>query len=289
VTALTEPALAGPSAEAGVGSRGWLRACRSLGVWLSVSLIILAIFGPVLAPQNPDAVNVGQRLLGPDAQHWFGTDGVGADVFSRVLAGAQVTLGAVAVVIASGAVIGAVIGTAAALGGRVADELLMRLTDIGLAFPPLILALGLAAALGPSLQSAVIALSITWWPRYARLFRTMIVTAAREDYVAAAREMGASRVRIIWRHLLPATTGTLLVQVTVDVANVVLTLSALSFIGVGAQPPQPEWGAMIAEGQTYLPIIWWPVLFPGLALMVTGIAFSLAGDWLRDWFDQDQR
>jgi peptide/nickel transport system permease protein len=268
---------------------GWLRAARSAGVWLALLMVVLAIFGPMLAPQNPDAVSFGQRLLGPDAQHWFGTDEAGRDVFSRVLAGAQLTLVSVAVVIAAGAAIGVLIGTAAALGGRVADEVLMRLTDVGLAFPPIILALGLAAALGPSLNSAVIALAATWWPRYARLFRTMIVTTQREDYITAAREMGAGRLRIAWRHLLPATAGTLLVQVTVDVANVALNFSALSFIGVGAQPPQPEWGAMIADGQTNLPLFWWPVLFPGLALVLTAVSFSLAGDWLRDWLDRDQR
>jgi peptide/nickel transport system permease protein len=272
-----------------VSARGRGRVSRSIGLWLAVGMVILAIFGPLLAPQNPDAVSIGQRLLSPDAQHWFGTDGAGRDVFSRVLAGAQLTLLSVAVVIACGALIGSLIGTAAALGGRVVDEVLMRVTDVGLAFPPLILALGLAAALGPSLQSAVIALAATWWPRYARLFRTMIVTTEREDYVTAAREMGAGKWRIVRRHLLPATMGTLLVQVTTDVASVALTFSALSFIGVGAQPPQPEWGAMIADGQTYLPIVWWPVLFPGFALMLTGIGFSLAGDWLRDWLDRDQR
>jgi peptide/nickel transport system permease protein len=225
--------------------------------------------------------------MGPTASHWFGTDEAGRDVFSRVLEGARITLSSVAVVIACGAAAGVIIGTIAAIVGGVVDELLMRITDIGMAFPPLILALGLAAALGASLRSAIIALAFTWWPRYARLVRAMVADIQNADYVTAARELGAQRLWIVRRHILPATVGTMLVQVTGDVAAVTLTLAGLSFIGVGAQPPQPEWGAMIADGQTNLPVVWWPVLFPGLALMFTAVSFSLAGDWLRDRYARD--
>jgi peptide/nickel transport system permease protein len=249
---------------------------------LAAIIVMLAIFGPLIAPRNPNAIDFSHLLRGPSAQHWFGTDEAGRDIFSRVLYGARITLSAVAIVIVLGAAIGIVIGTAAALLGGVFDEFLMRLTDLGLAFPALIFALGLAAALGPSLRSAVVALTITWWPRYARLFRTLINDTKASDFVAAARELGSSNWAIVRRHLLPSTYGTLLVQLTVDVAAVTLSLSALSFIGVGAQPPTPEWGAMIADGETYLPVVWWPVIFPGAALVLTGISFSLAGDWLRD-------
>jgi peptide/nickel transport system permease protein len=275
------------SAVTGWGLGGRTAAIRSVGLWLALFIILIAIFGPLLAPQNPSAIDFGSRLMGPTARHWFGTDEAGRDVFSRVLEGARITMSSVAVVIACGAAAGVLIGTIAAVVGGIVDELLMRITDIGMAFPPLILALGLSAALGASLRSAIIALAFTWWPRYARLVRAMVADIQNADYVTAARELGAQRLWIVRRHILPATVGTMLVQVTGDVAAVTLTLAGLSFIGVGAQPPQPEWGAMIADGQTNLPVVWWPILFPGLALMFTAVSFSLAGDWLRDRYARD--
>ncbi|HEY7146853.1 MAG TPA: ABC transporter permease [Streptosporangiaceae bacterium] len=275
------------SAVTGWGLGGRTAAIRSVGLWLAALVILLAVFGPLLAPKSPTAIDFGTRLVGPRAGHWLGTDEAGRDVLSRVLDGARITLSGAAVVIACGAAAGVIIGTVAAIAGGIADELLMRITDIGMAFPPLILALGLAAALGASLRSAVIALAVTWWPRYARLVRAMVADIQGADYVTAARELGARRLWIVRRHILPATAGTMLVQVTGDVAAVTLTLAGLSFIGVGAQPPQPEWGAMISDGQANLPIVWWPVLFPGLALMLTAVSFSLAGDWLRDRHARD--
>ncbi|MEV4290624.1 ABC transporter permease [Nonomuraea bangladeshensis] len=253
------------------------------GVALAVVVVVVAMaaVGPLLAPHDPYAVNLTDALLPPSAEHWFGTDANGRDVLSRVLYGARVTLPATLVVIAASTVIGVLIGTVAALGGKVVDEVLMRITDIGLSLPAIILALGLSAALGPGLSSAVIALSVTWWPGYARLARTLVREVKDAEYVDAARVLGVPQGRLIFRHILPNALNTLYVQTTVDVGAVMLVISGLSFIGVGAQVPSAEWGAMIAGEANNLTNAWWAVAFPGLALLLTALAFNLVGDWLR--------
>ncbi|MGA5760361.1 ABC transporter permease [Nonomuraea bangladeshensis] len=253
------------------------------GVALAVVVVVVAMaaVGPLLAPHDPYAVNLTDALLPPSAEHWFGTDANGRDVLSRVLFGARVTLPATLVVIAASTVIGVLIGTVAALGGKVVDEVLMRITDIGLSLPAIILALGLSAALGPGLSSAVIALSVTWWPGYARLARTLVREVKDAEYVDAARVLGVPQGRLIFRHILPNALNTLYVQTTVDVGAVMLVISGLSFIGVGAQVPSAEWGAMIAGEANNLTNAWWAVAFPGLALLLTALAFNLVGDWLR--------
>ncbi|WP_214106075.1 ABC transporter permease [Acrocarpospora catenulata] len=248
---------------------------------VAVLVAALAVLGPLLAPHDPYAVNLAQSLQGPSAEHWFGTDVNGRDVLSRLLYGARETLPATLVVIAAATLIGTLIGTLAALGGKVLDEVLMRITDIGLSLPSIILALGLAAALGPGLRSAVIALALTWWPGYARLVRTLVREVKDAEYVDAARTLGVSRLRLVFAHILPNALGALYVQTTLDVSAVMLVISGLSFVGVGAQVPSAEWGAMIAAAANNLTNGWWAVVFPGLAIMLTALAYNLVGDWLR--------
>lgn len=244
-------------------------------------MILVALVGPFLAPHDPYAVDLGQALHAPSGAHWFGTDANGRDVFSRVLYGARVSLLATVTVIAVATLIGTLIGTLAALGGRVVDEILMRICDIGLSLPAIILALGLAAALGPGLRSAVIALCLTWWPGYARLVRTLVRDVRDAEYVEAARTLGVSTPRLVFRHVLPNSLDTLYVQTTLDVSAVMLVISGLSFVGVGAQVPSAEWGAMIAGAAGNLTNGWWAVALPGLAIMLTAVSFNLVGDWLR--------
>lgn len=244
-------------------------------------LVLLAIFGPLLAPQDTTRVDLSAALEAPSAAHWFGTDMNGRDVLSRVLAGAQITLSATAIVLIVAVLIGTIIGTVSALAGGIVDEVLMRITDIGLALPSIILALGFAVALGPGLQSAIVAVALSWWPGYARLVRSIVRETRDAEFVESAIALGVSRWRLVTRHILPNSLDPLYVQVTLDVAAVMLVISGLSFIGVGAQVPSPEWGAMIAAAADNISNGWWALLFPGLALAITAIAFNLSGDWLR--------
>ncbi|MFD6099919.1 ABC transporter permease [Nocardiopsis flavescens] len=244
-------------------------------------MVLLALAGPYLAPLDPYAVNLPAALTPPGAEHWLGTDANGRDILSRILAGGRTTLLATVAVIAAATVIGTVIGTAAALGGRIVDEVLMRICDVGLSLPAIVVALGLAAAMGPSLQSAVIALAATWWPGYARLVRTLVREVRDAEFVESARVLGVSRTRLVLRHVLPNSLSALYVQTTLDVSAVMLVISGLSFVGVGAQVPASEWGAMIAASRDTAVTAWWTVLFPGLAIAITAIAFNLVGDWLR--------
>jgi peptide/nickel transport system permease protein len=246
-----------------------------------VLVVVVAIIGPWIAPYDPYRVDLVQALQPPSAAHWFGTDVNGRDVLSRVLAGAQATLSATGIVLLITIVIGVVVGTLAALGGRVIDEVLMRITDIGLALPSIILALGFAVALGPGLESAVVAIAATWWPGYARLVRSIVRETRHADFVESATALGVSRWRLVTKHILPNSLDPMYVQVTLDVAAVMLVISGLSFVGVGAQVPSAEWGAMIAAASDNVLNGWWALLFPGLAIAITAIAFNLSGDWLR--------
>lgn len=248
---------------------------------LAILILILVIIGPYLAPHDPYMVNLPDQLKPPGSGHWLGTDVNGRDVLSRVLTGARVTLLATAIVLAFATLIGVLIGTVAGLGRTVVDEVLMRVCDIGLALPSIVLALGLAAALGPSLKSAVIAMAVTWWPGYARLIRTVVREVRDAEFVDSARMLGVSRARLVFRHVLPNSLSILWVQVSLDVAAVMLTISGLSFIGVGAQIPSAEWGAMIAAAADNVVNGWWALLFPGIAIAFTAIVFNLVGDWLR--------
>lgn len=248
---------------------------------LIFAILFAAIFGKELAPYDPYYVNLKDSLLPPSSEHWFGTDANGRDLFSRILVGASSSLLSTLAVIMFAALVGTFFGTISALGPRWIDEILMRTSDVALAFPALILALGFAAALGPSLRSAVIALALTWWPGYARLVRTFVLDVKHREYVDAAKVLGVSRLRLIFKHILPNALINLYVQITIDVSAVLLVISGLSFIGIGAQAPSAEWGALVADGRTYILTGWWTVMIPGAVICITAILFNLAGDALR--------
>jgi peptide/nickel transport system permease protein len=278
-----------PAGAAGSRSQRfrWLRRHRleRWGVVAVLVLLFVVLFGPLIAPYDPFALDFRLRLQPPSLEHFFGTDLSGRDIFSRVLSGARVTVGAALIVIAFGSIVGTAVGTAAALGSRTVREVLMRFTDLGLSFPSLIVALGLAASLGAGMEAAIVATALTWWPGYARLAYSLVLETSAHDYVDNARAIGMSRARLIFRHILPNSMNGIFVQMTADVSWVVLVISGLSFIGVGAQPPLAEWGAMIAQGRTNMLTAWWGVVFPGAAIALTAISFNLVGDLLRTELD----
>lgn len=250
---------------------------------LLVSLAILAaLFAPQIAPFDPTAMAPPNRLLPPSALHWFGTDDNGRDILSRVIFGARYSLFAAFGILLLASLAGTVIGLAAGLFGGWLDELLMRVTDMFLAFPALVLAMALTAALGPNLFNAVMATSLVWWPWYARLVRGQALQLKQEAYVEAAIVAGASRLRIAFHHILRNCLTPLIVQVSLDMGYAILTLAGLSFVGLGAQPPTPEWGSMVSVGRDYFLDNWWMVTFPGLAIFVTVMAFNLLGDGLQE-------
>src|SRR5690348_16564690 len=274
----------------GAALRRGLRANPLLvvGAVASTCIVVVALLAPVLAPFPGDAGTATHPfavLHPPSAQHWFGTDNVGRDILSRVLYGARISpLIAFIVLLIAGA-IGIPLGLAAGYFGGWLDEVIMRVTDIFLAFPPLLLALALAAVLPPSLTSLVIAIAVTWWPWYTRLIRGQAASVAGRPYVESCRTLGIPSYRIVLRHVLPNSVTPLIVQVSLDFGGVILTASALSFLGLGAQDPTPDWGLMVAEGQNYFTTAWWVVTFPGLAILFTAFAFTLLGDGLRDLLD----
>jgi peptide/nickel transport system permease protein len=252
------------------------------GLVLVVLAILIAIFAPLVAPHSPIAMAPDSRLLPPSALHGFGTDDGGRDILSRILYGTRYSLLAALGILAMASVLGTVIGLAAGLFGGWADEALMRLTDMFLAFPALVLAMGLAAALGPSLFNAMIAIALVWWPWYARLVRGQTLQLKYEAFIEAARISGASVWRVAFRHILPNCLTPLIVQVSLDIGYAILTLAGISFIGLGAQPPTPEWGSMISVGRDYFLDQWWMVTFPGLAIFISVMAFNLLGDGLQE-------
>ncbi|HZU12511.1 MAG TPA: ABC transporter permease [Chloroflexota bacterium] len=262
-----------------------LRPVHLLGVVIVVAVTLLAFFGPVIAPHNPVIPDYTAMLAGPSANHLFGTDPIGYDIFSRILAGARLSLGTAVSVLAIALVIGLPLGALSGMAGGWIDEVVMRVTDMFLAFPALILALAIAAALGPGLVSAAIALSMAFWPWYARLLRGQVLSLKNMDYVQAATIIGTRPVGLMWRHILPNALSPIIVELSMDVGYAVLATASLSFIGLGAQPPSPEWGAMIVAGRDYLRTAWWTEAFPGIALTLTVLGFNLTGDGLRDALD----
>lgn len=269
--------------------RGWL-AFRAnpltlLGLVIVLVLIAAAALAPVLAPQSPYAQDLAARLAPPSAAHWLGTDELGRDILSRLLYGARVTLTIVALVVIIVGPVGLAVGTVAGYAGGWLDTVLMRFTDIFLAFPRLVLALAFVAALGPGIENAVIAIAITAWPPYARVARAETITIRRSDFIAAARLAGASPLRIVWGHVIPLCLTSVIVRLTLDMAGIILTAAGLGFLGLGAQPPLPEWGAMIATGRAYLLDAWWVAAMPGLAIVTVSLGFNLLGDGLRDVLD----
>ena len=254
-------------------------------VGFAILMVLLAVIGPFIAPHDPYGVDFFNLFIPPSAEYFFGTDATGRDVFSRVLYGARLTLASALVVIVIVALIGIIIGVVSALSGGLVDDVLMRFSDIWLAFPPLVLAMGFAAAFGAGINAAILALIITWWPGYARLTRALIVETKDKDFIVAAKAMGVGKFRTIIFHLIPNSLDVLFVQLSLDVAAVILVISGLSFIGVGAQIPLAEWGAMIADGREAMSRAWWVVFFPGLAILLTAVSFNLVGDILRRELD----
>jgi len=251
-------------------------------------IVLVALVAPLLAPFPADAGTATHPfavLRPPSGQHWLGTDAVGRDVLSRVLYGARVSPLIAFYVLVIACLIGIPLGVAAGYFGGWLDEVIMRVTDVFLAFPALLLALALAALLPPSLTSVTIAIAVTWWPWYTRLIRGQAASVAGRPYVEACRALGIPAWRILLRHVLPNSVTPLIVQVSLDVGGVILTASALSFLGLGAQDPIPDWGLTVAQGQNYFTTAWWVVTFPGLAIMVTAFGFNLLGDGLRDALD----
>ncbi|MCA2377943.1 ABC transporter permease [Agrobacterium sp. 22-211-1] len=256
-----------------------------IGLTIIVLFIALSLLAPFIAPYDPAAQNLGNRLAFPDATHWFGTDELGRDILSRILYGGRVTLGMVIAVVVLVAPIGLAIGCIAGYFGGIVDTVLMRVTDVFLAFPRLILALAFVAALKPGVESAILAIALTAWPPYARLARAETMTVRGSDFVAAYRLTGASAWRIIARHIAPLCVPSLIVRITLDMSSIIITAASLGFLGMGAQPPSPEWGAMIATAKRFIFEQWWVATIPGIAIFLVSLAFNFLGDGLRDVLD----
>lgn len=269
---------------------GWLtlrgNTMAMAGLIIILTLILIAAFAPLLAPHDPFAQDLGSRLkpLGTDG-HLLGTDSLGRDILSRLIYGARITLYIVALVALIAPLLGLLVGTVAGYVGGWVDLVLMRLTDIFLAFPRLVLALAFVAGLGAGIENAVLAISLTAWPPYARLARAETLTIRSQDYISAIRLQGAGPLRIITRHIWPLCISSLIVRVTLDMAGIILAAAGLGFLGLGAQPPSPEWGAMISEGRRFILDHWWVATMPGLAIFTVSLAFNLLGDGLRDVLD----
>ncbi|WYK03581.1 ABC transporter permease [Cereibacter sphaeroides f. sp. denitrificans] len=292
---LSEEPASRRQARLGQAYRTWLalRANRlaMVGLGLVLALIAVAILAPWIAPHDPI---VGgdlrtDRLLPPSWAHPMGTDDLARDILSRVIHGSRLTLMVVVLVAVIATPIGLAIGTTAGYFGGWVDTVLMRATDIFLAFPRLILALAFVAALGPGIENAIIAIALTSWPPYARLARAETLTIRDSDFINAARLQGASAPRILWGHVTPLCLSSVIVRVTLDMAGIILTAAGLGFLGLGAQPPQPEWGAMIAGGRRFIIDQWWVATMPGLAIFAVSLGFNLLGDGLRDVLDPKAR
>jgi peptide/nickel transport system permease protein len=251
-----------------------------LGFIIFTGFIVTAVTAPYLAPYDPYQMNLDQAFQPPTADHLFGTDELGRDVLSRVIWGSRISTLVGLTVVSISLLIGTILGAIAGYIGGLTDEVIMRFTDLVLAFPSMILALALAAALGPGLDNAMIAMSITWWPWYARLVRGQVLSLREAGFVEAAKCVGARGVRILFRHILPNSFGPVIVNASMDFGWTILTAAALGFLGIGAQPPQPEWGLMINIGRTYFMDKPWMAMFPGLAIFVVVLASNLIGDGL---------
>lgn len=291
VTWLREPnPTSRRQARLGQAYLAWLRLQRNalamIGLTIVAALILMAIVAPLIAPHDPITQDLSRRLLPPGtAGNWMGTDDFGRDILSRIIFGSRITLYIVGLVILTAPVFGLIIGTAAGYFGGWTDQILMRITDIFLAFPKLILALALVAVLGPGMVNAVLAIAVTSWPPYARIARAETLTVRNSDYIAAVRLQGAGARRIIWGHVMPMCLPSVIIRVTLDMAGVILTAAGLGFLGLGVQPPLPEWGVMISAGRKFLFEQWWVATMPGLAIFVVSLGFNLLGDGLRDVLD----
>ena len=265
--------------------RQWRRyGLAALGGLLVVAWVFIAVAAPLLAPDAPDAVQIARRLQPPGAANWFGTDALGRDILSRVLYGARISLLAGVVVVLIGGVVGTLIGGVAAYIGGKFEEGMMRVTDVVMCFPPTILALAIAASLGIGVTNTILAMLVVWWPKFARLARSVVISQRGQEYVEAARVLGYSHSRIFLRHVMPNSLGALIVLFTLDVGTAIITFAGLSFLGLGVVPPTAEWGAMVSEGRELVEQ-WWVATFPGLAILSIVVGFNFFGDGIRDWLD----
>ncbi len=270
----------------------WQRSLRTLyrnsmamaGLAIILTWLLVAVFAPLIAPFDPFEQKIEDRLQAPTGNHWFGTDELGRDVFSRVVYGARISLPIGLVVIIFSVTVGSLIGASAGYLGGVYDLLIMRLADITLAFPSIVLALAIAAVLGPSLKNALIAMILVSWPQYSRLMRGQVLSVKNNEYVNAAILIGVPNWQILLKHIMPNTFGPILVKAALDAGSAILTIAALSFIGLGAVPPTPEWGAMVSLGRFKF-YNWWLTTFPGLAILTVVLGFNFFGDGVRDAFD----
>jgi peptide/nickel transport system permease protein len=274
----------------------WYRIFRALlrnplaviGAIIVLALIIIAAFAPMFATHSPIAGSLSERLLPPGGQHWMGTDELGRDIWSRIAYGARITLAIVALVAVLAAPVGLLIGAISGYFGGWTDRILMGITDIFLSMPKLILALAFVAALGPGIENAIIAIAITSWPAYARIARAETLTFRNSEFIQAVQLQGASAARVIVRHILPLCSSSMIIRVTLDMAGIILTAAGLGFLGLGAQPPLPEWGAMISRGRTFILDQWWVATMPGFAIVIVSLGFCFLGDGLRDVLDPKQ-
>jgi|YNPBryulayer2012_1023412.scaffolds.fasta_scaffold00886_6 peptide/nickel transport system permease protein len=264
--------------------RIWHNRSAALGGALVLAWLLIALLAPLIAPYSPTAQKVTNRLKPPSAQHWFGTDELGRDVFSRVLHGARVSLPVALAVVAMTGTVGILLGSVAGYAGGLADEIIMRVADAVLAFPSLILAIAITAALGPGLLNAALAIALVLWPEYARLVRSQVIALREMEFVSAATALGASPWRNLFAHILPNALPLMLVKISLDMGNAILLAASLSFVGLGAVPPTPEWGAMVAAGRHKF-FEWWIATFPGLAIFTAVVGFNFLGDGLRDLLD----
>jgi peptide/nickel transport system permease protein len=260
----------------------------SLGASIILVWIVIAVAAPWISPYLPDTVDVTRRLQPPSMAHWLGTDALGRDVLTRLLYGARISLMTGFVVVIVSAAFGTLVGGIAAYAGGRVEELIMRLTDLVLCFPPIILALAIAAALGIGTTNTIIAMLVVWWPKFSRLARSLVIVQRSHEYVEAAMVVGLRPSRILLRHIIPNSVGPLVVLVTLDIGNAIITFAGLSFLGLGVVPPTPEWGSMVAEGRE-LVAQWWVASFPGLAILTVVLGFNFLGDGIRDWLDPKSR
>lgn len=255
-----------------------------IGLIIVLFILLITMLAPWLAPYEPLKQTIADRLQPPSAQYLFGTDQLGRDILSRVMYGGRISLPAALAVVMIAGVIGTLVGAVAGFVGGVVEEIFMRLTDIFMAFPTIILAMAIAAALGPNVGNAIIAMVVVWWPNYARMVRSLVLSVKENEYVQASRAIGASENRVLWRVVLPNSIAPVLVMGTLDLGNAILVFAGLSFLGLGAEPSKPEWGRMIADGIRSFDQ-WWISAFPGLAIFLIVMAFNFLGDGLRDALD----
>jgi peptide/nickel transport system permease protein len=260
-----------------------------VGTAIIAGLLLVAAVAPLLATHSPYEQVLADRLFAPSGKYLFGTDGLGRDIFSRVVYGARITLTIALLVAAISTPLGMLVGILSGYLGGAVDEILMRLADVFLAFPRLILAIAFAAALGPGVENAIIAIAIALWPSYARLARAETLNVKNNDYIQAMRVLGASKMRIMAGHIMPLTLSSIIVRMSLDMGTIILTAAGLGFLGLGAQPPMPEWGLMVSDGRQFLVDQWWVSTLPGVAILVVVMGFNLLGDGIRDVLDPRQR